>query len=76
MSRKDQKIISTLLSDKVPRKYQGKQVVVCGGEVYVLPREDKKAGDFINRLVEKHPGSTPTITFVPKQGTYILLIQK
>lgn len=76
MSKKDEKILANLLSGKTAKKYEGKQVVICEGHVYVLPGDDKKAGDFFNRLIAKHPKSTPTITFVPRHGTYILVLEK
>lgn len=76
MSKKDEKIIQTLHSDKAPKKYQGKQVAVFRGKTYLLPEDDKKSGEFINKLLKEHPKSTPTITFAPKHGTYILIAKK
>ena len=76
MSKRDEKIIQILHSDKAPKKYLGKQVAVFGGKAYLLPENDKKSGEFINKLLREHPKSIPTITFVPKHGTYILLINK
>lgn len=73
---KDQKVIGTLLSDKAPKKYQGKQVIVLNGKVYLPPDDDKKAGEFLYRLIKQHPKLTPTLTFVPKPGMYILLLNK
>lgn len=73
---KDQKLISTLLSGKPPKKYEGKQVAVFEGKIYLLPDDDKKSGEFISKLIKEHPKSIPTITYVPKQGTYILLTKK
>ena len=73
---KDQKVIKTLLSDRAPKKYQGKEVVVIEGKVYLFPKDDKKAGEFLNSLIKKHPGSIPTLTFVTKPGMYILLANK
>mgnify|MGYP001567248286 CR=1 FL=1 len=72
----DQKTIANLLSGKVSKKYQGKEVVVMEGKVYLLPENDEQSKNLINKLIQEHPGLTPTITFVPKHGTYILLIQK
>ena len=67
------KILASLLSGKVAKKYQGKQVLIVGKKIYILPANDQKAADFVNSLLAKKPQITPTITFVPKQGTYILI---
>lgn len=75
MKKSDAKILQTLLSGRAGKKYEGKQVVICAGEVYIFPQDDNKSKDFLNELIRKHPTVTPTITFVPKQGTYILNIQ-
>lgn len=74
MIKKDEKILTHLLSGKAAKRYEGKQVVICAGEVYPLPRDDRKAKEFLNQLIAKHPKTMPTITFVPKHGTYILII--
>lgn len=72
-SQSDQKIISTLLSDKAPKKYQGKEVVILGGEIYTLPKDDKKAANFFNKLIKENPDKIPTLVDVPKANmTYIL----
>ncbi len=74
MSKLDEKILTSLLSGKTAKKYEGKQVVIIGGEVYVLPQDDNKSKEVLNKLIAKHPKVTPTITFVPKHGTYILVL--
>lgn len=74
-SEKDEQIITNLLSGKTAKKYQGRQVVVCKGHVYILPSNDKKSQEFLNKLIAKYPKTTPTITFVPKHGSYILILQ-
>lgn len=76
MRIQNEKILATLLSDKAAKKYEGKQVVVFGGEVYILPENDRKAKQFLNKLMTERPKVTPTITFVPKHGTYILIVTK
>ena len=67
--------ITNLLAGKMGKKYEGKQVVIIGGEVYILPDNDQKSARFLNELVKKNPKSTPTIAFVPKKGSYILILQ-
>ena len=72
ISSRDQ-IITNLLSGKMDKKYEGKQVVVFDNKVYLLPEDDKKSAKFVEKLIKKNPKSTPTIAFVPKEGSYILL---
>lgn len=72
MNKRNEKILAHLLSGKVAKKYEGKQVVICEGNVYILPEDDKKSKELLDKLITKHPKSTPTITFVPRHGTYIL----
>ncbi len=69
MSKQDEKIIQALHSEKAPKKYQGKEVVILGGRVYSLPEDDKKAQEFFYKLIKKFPKLTPTLTFIPKPGT-------
>lgn len=76
MKTQDDKILTNLLSGKAAKRYEGKQVVIIGGEAHILPRSDKKSKETINSLINKYPNTTPTITFVPKHGTYILVLNK
>ena len=74
MNTDEDKILTNLLSGKAAKKYEGKQVVIYGGEVYILPKDDNKSKEIVNELMLKHPKTTPTITFVPRHGTYILIL--
>jgi len=76
MKTQEEKIITSLLSGRTAKKYEGRQVVTMGGKVYILPYDDKKSKDVLNKLISKHPKATPTITFVPKHGTYILILNR
>ncbi|GEM_PF-4485118 len=76
MKRQNEKILTNLLSGKTAKKYEGKQVVICGGQVFVFPKDDNKSKEMLDKLITKYPNSTPTIAFVPKHGTYILNLQK
>ena len=76
MKTQEDKILTNLLSGRSAKKYEGRQVVVVGGKIYILPYDDKKSKELLNNLISKHPKSTPTITFVPKHGTYILILNK
>lgn len=74
MKQKDkEKILSLLLSGKAAKKYQGKQVLIFDQDVHILPNNDKEAAKLVNSSIAKKPGITPTITFMPKHGTYIWL---
>lgn len=76
MSKQNEQIIANLLSGKAAKKFEGKQVVVFQDDVYILPKNDARAKEFLNQLIAKYPNITPTITFVPKHGTYILILHK
>lgn len=76
MKTQDDKILTNLLSGRTAKKYEGRQVVIVEGKVYVLPYDDKKSKQVLNKLISKHPKATPTITFVPKHGTYILILNR
>ena len=70
--KKDETIIAALLSGKGAKKYEGKEVVVMEGKVYLLPEEDKKSQKFFNNLIAKHPKATPILVDVPTHEAYIL----
>lgn len=70
-----EKVLTNLLSGKAGKKYQGKQVVILDGQVYILPEDGQESADFVDELIKKHPKSRPTITYVPCRGTYILLFK-
>lgn len=76
MKVQDEKILANLLSGKVSKKYEGRQVVIVEGEAYILPQDDSTSKKVLNKLIAKHPKATPTITFVPRHGTYILIVNK
>ena len=70
----DKKIVNQLLAGKVGQRYQGKQVIVCEGEIHVVPNSSQRVDQLLIQLTKKYPGSTPTVTFVPKPSTYILVV--
>lgn len=74
VSAKD-KIITSLLSGKMGKRYEGKQVILFDEKVYILPQDDQKSAKFVEGLIKQNPKSTPTVAFVPKKGSYILLTQ-
>lgn len=68
----DSKLVERLLSGRVEEKYQGKQVVVMKGKVYILPEDDRQAVSLVERLEEKYPDQTPHLIFVARPETYVL----
>ncbi len=70
-----EKILANLLSGRAGKKYQGKQVIIFGNEVYILPEDDQKSASLVDQLIKKYPQAKPTITYVPCQGTYILFLK-
>lgn len=53
-------------------KYQGKYVVIVDREVYST-RSGQKHTEILEKLIEKYPKKTPLVTYVPKEGTLILV---
>lgn len=70
--KKDKQLVDQLLSGNVDEKYQGKQLVVIGGEKHVLPDDDKKAVKLVEKLEKKYPKDLPHLVTVPRAETYIL----
>jgi hypothetical protein len=65
-------LVDTLLSGIAEEKYQGKQVVVIGGQIFILPEDDRKATALVDNLEKKYPNQIPHLIFVPRSETYIL----
>lgn len=68
----NEEIVSKLLSGTAEVQYQGKQVVVIGGDVFILPDDDREAAALVEDLEEQHPDEIPQVVFVPHAGTYVL----
>jgi hypothetical protein len=66
------KLIDKMLSGDVDKKYQGKQVVIIGGETRILPNDGRRAAKLVEKLEEKHPNQIPHLVSVPRPGMYIL----
>ena len=69
---KDVQLVDKLLSGAVEEKYQGKQVVVIGKRVFILPENDNKAVRLVEDLEKKYPNQIPHLIFVPRPETYVL----
>ena len=61
-----------LLSGAVQKKYQGKQLVIIAGKMFILPEDDTKAAKLVNRLEQKYPDEIPHLVSVPRPETYAL----
>ena len=72
MKNDKDKIIDKLLSGKAEKKYQGKQVVIMGDQVHILPDDDRASVELVNKLEKKYPKQIPHLLFVPRSETYIL----
>lgn len=56
-------------------KYKGKQVVVVEKEIHVLTTKSRKERvRLLTSLVKKYPTSTPTIAYIPRDNTLILIL--
>lgn len=52
--------------------YRGKHIVILGGKVYAT-KTGKAKTQLLNKLLKKYPDYTPTITYIPKVDSLILL---
>lgn len=66
-----EKTIAALLSGKLGKKYQGKQVVVLGDKVQIIPKTKTEATKLFKKLEKKLPNQTPAIVYVPRAEAYI-----
>lgn len=53
-------------------KYQGKYVVIVDKEVFST-KSGQKHTEILEKLIKKYPEKTPLITYIPKEGTLILV---
>lgn len=54
-------------------KYQGKHIIVIGGKIYATKTGAAEA-KLLDKLVNQYPKETPTILYVPKADTLILIL--
>lgn len=71
------KLKETLLLNKIYRNkfYKGKHVILINGKIYTA-RTGLTASKMLETLLEKYPKVSPTITYIPKADTLILLYRK
>lgn len=67
------KLAGTTLLNRVYSKafYRGKHIILIGGKIYAS-KTGLAASKMLEKLVEKYPEGTPTITYIPKADTLIL----
>lgn len=53
-------------------KYKGKHIVIIGDRVYAA-RTGKAKSLLLDKLLKKYPDQTPTITYIPRADTLILI---
>jgi len=53
-------------------KYKGKHVIIINDKIYAT-RTGKAKSILLEKLLKKYPDKTPTITYIPKVDTLILL---
>lgn len=71
-TKTEDQLISRVYKDP---KYSGRHIVIIGGKIYV-----RKTGiashQLLSQLIKKYPKETPIVTYIPKEGTLILLREK
>lgn len=53
-------------------QYKGKHIIIMGGKVYAT-KTGKAKTHLLNELLKKNPQDTPTITYIPKVDSLILV---
>lgn len=52
-------------------KYQGKHIVAIANKVFTADTGEA-ANELLTKAIKKHPRSTPTITYIPKDQMLVL----
>lgn len=53
-------------------KYKGKHIIAIGGKIYAT-KTGKAKSELLDKLLKKYPSTTPTITYIPKVDSLILI---
>ena len=71
------KINSKVLFKKIyaDSRYKGKHIIIIGGKIFAT-KTGLSASKMLEELLKKYPGSTPTLTYIPKADTLISLIPR
>lgn len=54
-------------------KYRGKHIIIIANKIFAT-RTGKAKSELLSKLLKKYPKETPTITYVPKADSLILLL--
>ncbi len=55
-------------------RYRGRHIVAIGGKIYST-RTGKQSLDLLEKLERQFPKAIPTLTYVPKSGSLILMLR-
>ena len=68
------KAITDILISQAYRdpKYQGKHIIIIDGKIYAA-KTGKESARQLEELLKKYPKETPSITYIPKVDTLILI---
>lgn len=53
--------------------YKGKHIIIIGGKVYAT-KTGKAKTQLLHELLKKYPQDIPTITYIPKADSLILVL--
>ncbi len=62
-------LVDRLLSGNAEAKYQGKQVVLIGDQMAILPDDDQEAATLVEELEQQYPDQVPHLVSVPRPET-------
>ena len=68
---KTDRLVSQVYRDP---KYRGKHIIVIGGKIHATP-SGMGSHKLLMRLVKEYPGEIPTLTYIPKADTLILILK-
>jgi len=54
-------------------KYRGKHVIIIANKIFTT-KTGKAKSELLDKLLKKYPKETPTITYIPKVDSLILLL--
>lgn len=70
--RKSRSLQNLLVKIYQDPKYKGKHVIIMDNKVFAT-KTGKAKSIILDKLLKKYPDKTPTITYIPKVDTLILI---
>lgn len=64
---------------KIPKKifmeprYRGKHIIMVAGKIFAA-KTSEEASKIFDKVTQKYKGQSPTITYIPKEDTLILIL--